>query len=303
MILLSIGYSKNNRDIYDRFKDLCSFFKDRDINIAMVESDIGNMHYLKCILKDAEKDIKAFDDLREMFYSYSSNIIYEFISKEYIADLLGKLLKDNYNYLNYPDIEEIDKRCMSVISGTGMFSTEGLLYSITCKNNMVKRIGEYLQESSEMILDGFITFRMKDINSELNKITEKVVEDYIIEKEYSEFIKLLKYFVEIQESKYETINIIIDSKGQILVNDEKYHDITLEFFEDFNTDNIKGEINKNDILISALITCAPKKIIIHGIGNMKDIEVMDTIKNIFSDKITFCGGCEVCKNITTVTKI
>lgn len=303
MILLSIGYSRDNRDIYDRFKELCGFFKDKRVSMALAESDIGNMHYLKCILKDTEKDINAFETTREMFYSYSSNIIYDYICVEYVSDLLDKLLKENYNYLDMSEIDEIKHRALAIISGNGIFSTEGLFYSINCKNTMLKKISDYLQESSEIIMDGFVTFRLRDISNELNRILEKIVEDYVIEKEYSEFIKLLKYFVEIQESRYDIINIIVDEKGEYIVEDEKFLNITNEFFEDFNVDNIKGDINRNDILVSALITCAPKKVVFHGAQNLKDKEVMDTIKNIFNEKMIFCTGCERCKNIDSITKI
>jgi putative sporulation protein YtxC len=303
LILLSIGYSKKNRDIYDKLKELCKFFKDKEVNIAIAESDIGNMHYVKCILKDTENDIKLFDEFRDLYYSYSSNVIYDFISSEYVTELLEKLLKENYNYLSYNDLVEIKQRCMSVITGTGLFSTQGLLYSINCKNNIIKKIDEYLQESNEIILDGFITFRLKDLNEELNNIVEKIIEEYVVEREYSEFIKLLKYFVEIQESRFETINIFITQNGDYRIEDENYKDVTEEFFADFNVETIKGDVNKHDILVSALITCAPNKIVIHGIANAQNQEVIETIKNIFLEKMTFCTGCEKCNSILTLTKV
>lgn len=303
MILLSVGYSKKNRDIYDKFKELCKFFKDKEINIAMAESDVGNMHYLKCILKDTENDIKLFDNCRELFYSYCSNAIYDFISTEYITELLEKLLMENYNYLSCNDLGVIKQRCIEIVAGSGIFSTQGLLYSINCKNNIIKKIDEYLQESIEIILDGFITFRLKDLNEELTGLVEKTIEDYVIEKEYSEFIKLLKYFVDIQESKYDIVNVIINPSGDYVIEDGNLNNITEEFFADFNIDNIKGEVNKHDILVSALITCAPNRIIVHGMINAQNQEVMETIKNIFMDRLTFCTGCDTCQSIITLTKI
>lgn len=302
MILLSVGYSKKNRDIYDKLKELCKFFRDKEINIAMAESDIGNMHYVKCILKDTENDIKLFDEYRELFYSYSSNAIYDFISTEYITELMEELLKENYNYLNCCDLGEIKKRCTEVVAGSGIFTTQGLLYSISCKNNIIKKIDEYLQESIEIILDGFITFRLKDLNEELTGLVEKIIEEYVMEKEYSEFIKLLKYFVDIQESKYDVINIIINDHGDYVIKDGNANNITEEFFADFNIDHIKGEVNKHDILVSALITCAPNKIVVHGMVNIQNQEVMDTIKNIFMEKLSFCTGCDMCQEILSLTK-
>ncbi|TDT61050.1 putative sporulation protein YtxC [Fonticella tunisiensis] len=298
MILLSIGYSKSSGDIYDRLVDLCKFFKDKGINIAIAESDVGEMHYIKCILKDTEKDITSFENCRDMFYSYASSIVYDLISREYEKEIFDKILKDNYGYLSEVDLGEIENRCMAVINGTGTLTTaEGLLLSINRRNSILKKIEEFLQESSEIILDGFVRFRMKEINRELTNIIDRVVEEFVIEKEYSEFIKLLKYFVEIQESKYDSLDIIINSSGDYIVEDSKSGDITKEFFEDFNVDSIKGDVNKHDILISALITNAPARIVFHGIENAQSQETIDTVKSIFGEKITYCTGCEKCKKL------
>jgi putative sporulation protein YtxC len=299
LILLSVGYSKNNNGLYDRFKELCDYLKGKGINVAIAESDVGKMHYIKCILKDTERDITNFENCREVFYSYASNIIYSFISVEYESDLVEKLLKDNYTYLDSGDYEEVRNRCLSVISGSGMFTTQGLMFNISRRNNILKKIEEFLQESAEMILDGFITFRLKETNDELNEVIEKITEDYVMEKEYSEFIRLLKYFVEIQESRYESVNIFILEDGDFKIEDSEFNDITESFFEDFFTDSIEDEINKHDMLVSALITNAPKRITIHGIESDKINELIETIKSIFLERITICPGCERCNRGST----
>jgi putative sporulation protein YtxC len=301
MILLSIGYSKGKRDIYDRLVELCRFFKEKSINIAIAESDIGKMHYIKCILKDTEKDINSFDSCRDMFYTYTSNLLYDFISKEYEQELLEKLLKDNYSYLGSGELEEVRDRCLAVMLGTGAFTTEGLLLSINRRNNILKKLEEYLGESTEIIIDGFVRFRLKEINSDLTGIIDRVVEEYVLEKEYSEFIKLLKYFVDIQESKYDLLNIIIKNDGDYIIETENRTDITSDFFEDFNFDSLKGDINKHDILVSALITNAPSRLVFHGIENARSQDTIDTIRSIFCEKLTFCTGCEKCKTLPEVT--
>ena len=53
---------------------------------------------------------------------------------------------------------------------------------------------------------------MKELRSDIEEIIDKVIEGYMVEKEYKEFIKLLKYFVDIQESKIDLINIVIDNE-------------------------------------------------------------------------------------------
>lgn len=297
MILLSVGYSKDSNVLSDGLSKLSKYYKDKNINIGMCENDIGSMHYIKCILKDTESDIKAFEEHRDMFYMYVSNIIYDFISKEYEMDLLKKLISEEYGFMDAEDIEEIKKRCSSVVYGTGIFSPEGAVYTMACKNSILKKIDEFLEESSEIIIDGFMTFRLKEINEILKEMLDKIIEEYTVEKEYSEFIKLLKYFVDIQESRYDIINIIINKDGDYIIKDKDRKDITKEFFEDFDMNSVSDDVNKHDVLVSAVITSAPKKISVHGMENCKSQETFETLKSIFLENMTFCSGCDMCKDI------
>jgi putative sporulation protein YtxC len=295
LILLSVGYSRNNSILYDKLRELCDYIRIKGSNIAIVESDISNMHYLKCVLKDTEPDLKNFENCREIFYSYCANIIYSFIAMEYETEMVEKMIIDKYNYLELEDMKEVTDRCKAVISGNGMNTAQGLVFNVSRRNNILKRIEDFLYESSEMILDGFVTFRLKDTINELDEVVDKIIEDYVMEKEYSEFIKLLKYFVEIQESRYDSVNIYILRQGEFKIEDSSLRDITLEFFEDFGSDALGSDASRQDMLISALITNAPKNIVIHGQENEELCELIDTIKSIFVERVIICKGCQRCK--------
>lgn len=229
MILLSVGFSKNNRDIYDRLDELCLYFREKGINICLCENRLSNMNYIKCVLKETEKDIKCFDGYSDMFYIYVSNVIYEYIVNQYDSETIESILKNNYDFLTSEDIENIKEKCILALNGMGIFSTESLSLVINRKNSILKLIEEYLEENKELIIDGFITFRLRSLISQLKSIVEKIVEDFVVEKEYSEFIKLLKYFVDIQDSKYEVVNIFIQKNGEYLIKDIEYKDITKQF--------------------------------------------------------------------------
>ena len=54
------------------------------------------------------------------------------------------------------------------------------------------------------------------------------------------------------------------------------------------------DINYDDLLISSLISLAPKKIIIHRISQFTNKELLNTIFNIFLDKVIICTECELC---------
>ena len=70
------------------------------------------------------------------------------------------------------------------------------------------------------------------LREDIEEIIDKVVEEYMVEKEYREFVKLLKYFVDIQESKIEKINIYIHKGGGYELKDGYGNDIFNEFMKE-----------------------------------------------------------------------
>ena len=52
--------------------------------------------------------------------------------------------------------------------------------------------------------------------------------------------------------------------------------------------------NLDDVLISILITIAPRWIIMHNTADMVDTESVLMIKEVFKDRFKVCRGCERC---------
>ena len=116
----------------------------------------------------------------------------------------------------------------------------------------------------------------------------------MVEKEYKEFVKLLKYFVDIQESKIEKINIYIHEGGGYVLKDGNGNDVFGEFMKELAECRIDTEAKIEDIIISGLITNAPKQIIIHHKENCINLEFIETIINVFGDRVFYCTGCANC---------
>ena len=168
--------------------------------------------------------------------------------------------------------------------------------SVYCENKINKivlKIKECLEEKNELNINGFITFRMKELKSDIEKIIDKIVEKYMVEKEYKEFIKLLKYFVDIQESKVEDINIIIHKDGGYNIVDQSNNDLLNQFIEELNDCRLGVDANIEDVIISGLITNAPKKIKIYNKKYCTNKEFIDTIVNIFGERVEFIDQYEL----------
>ena len=153
---------------------------------------------------------------------------------------------------------------------------------------------DYFDNSNNIILDGFVNFRLKEYIKDLKEVVDKAVDDFLMDREYKEFIRLLRYFVDIQEPKIDTVHVIVSYDNRYTLLDEKKKEITNECIQEYVNEIAEGEINYDDLLVSSLITFAPRKIIIHCTGQFRNKELMETIKNVFSGRVVICQGCDVC---------
>lgn len=259
-----------------------------------------------CLLKNKisnsvlRKNIEYFDDINyinisaensneyEKLKSKISEIIAEHIVENYEHSFLNKILNTNYCYFNNNEKKIILKKALGLImSENDVFNS---IFKRKCKAIVNNSIKEYLKNTNEIILDGFINFRLKDYRFELEDIVEKAVDKFLLEKEYNEFIRILKYFVDIQQPKYNLMHIVALVDNKYLLYDQTKVDVTQECINDFIKELPGGDLNYDDLLISVLITAAPKKVIFHSSDNIKNAELINTVRKVFFNKIEFCKG-------------
>lgn len=292
MLLLTVVYNDDREDIIDGINKVREYFRYKNINIGISESIDSNTHFVK-IYCDEEISTK----LLNVFNIHMANILYNVVIEEFYKKDILSFLSDTYFFLKFDEIKDIKQSSLDALRGEERIIDENSIYCMNKKNTVIDKIVECISENKEININGFITFRMKELKEDLEAIIDKVVEKYMVDKEYNEFIKLLKYFVEVQESKIGKINLIIDNGGEYSVQDEDGNDITSKLFNDLSDLRYKESTNMEDMLISVLITNAPEKVTIHCVENCKNSELIDTIEKVFTDRVNFCNDCKVCKKI------
>ena len=283
MLILKLAYNEDlnfSRDL----QELRDLLKKRDILIGLVESIEGKTHIIKIICEDECYSEKV----KEIINLYVSNILYRIVINNYRRKEILEFLTDNYFFLKQSEILEAEDEIIKVLKGEEKTKNEQSVYCLNKINSMIEKIRECISEKQEINIDGFITFRMKMLRRDIEKIIDKVIEVYMVEKEYKEFVKLLKYFVEIQECKIEEINIIIEENNNYTVQNREGKNLYYDFLKEITAEQGAIELNIEDILISGLITNAPKNIIVYGKENCTNKEFLDTIENVFEDKVVFC---------------
>ena len=106
------------------------------------------------------------------FLSLFSEALANVIQKEYDIYFLNKIIQKNYFYI-LPEEQETIKRIANKIL---IASRENENYSKEILKNLIY---EYLLENKNMILDGFVHFRIKEYLETLDYIVELAVTSYL----------------------------------------------------------------------------------------------------------------------------
>jgi len=255
----------------------------------------SNSELFDIILKNNMSEKTSFEKINNSEYTISSEysdflnlkiseILTEYIllNNEYI--LIKNIIFSDYLYLSNSEKNKILDKTYSLITTN---ENEFLKMLIVLKRRFLikQSVLEVLKETTTINITGFINFRLGEYKKMLCELIEKVVKEYHIQKEYKEFIEMLKFFVDTQEHRSNRLHIIFEETGNYTILDEFNKNITNECFEEFTETKEKNNLNNEDLLISALITLAPKKIFIHFNTTNYNKKILKTIEQIFENKV------------------
>lgn len=293
METISIGAAEHIDQIRDRLDSEFRFLEQEGFQVRISESSKGNIRFLGCGVREPDRQNRKLKDGVVLFRHYIANALSDVIVNEWEDTLLRKIIRTNYYYFNKEEQDTIlsyaEKYLKSPEDGD-----KGLIHRVNRKSNILHKLLDYLDIHNELVLEGFVTFRLKEYVEELEDAVDRAVDDFLMEREYNEFIRLLKYFVEVQEPKVEEVNVHIKPSGTFQLFDGQHRAIDDDCLEDFIVEMVESETNYEDLLISALITIAPKRVVVHCSKDKLGDESIQTIGNVFGDRVKLCHGCPAC---------
>lgn len=299
MLLLTVVYNDSLENIIEDISEIKELFVLKNIQMGLSESIDNGNHFVKIFCDDKDYNINT----QNMFNLYFGNVLYKLVIDEFFNKQLDKILKETYFFLKYSEMSKLKSVIKNALRCEGAILDDNSIYCINRKNEIIQKIIKCINDNEEININGFITFRTNEFRNEMECIVDKVIEKYLVEKEYNEFIKLLKYFVDVQECKIDEINLIVEQNGNYLIQDKSGNDIFKELVRDLTDSNYSGVVSVEDIIISGLITNVPKRIVIHCSENCRNKEIIETIKNVFLDRVAFCEGCSLCNSIKNSLKL
>lgn len=231
----------------------------------------------------------SYDDFVFHVASSLSNTILA-VCEPYI---IKKLICLNYFYFSEIEKKEILDETKSMLNT----SPKDVLQR---RRNIFLACEKYLKENRTLILDGFILFRLKDYQAELDEAIDLAVDKFILEKEYNEFISLLKLYITSKDPGTDVLHLIYKNQESTLLNNNLQkintydHIFDAKYLSDIS-------FSSNDYALNTILNIVPQKLYIHLVESTED-EFITTLKLILEDRIYICRGCPVCEVYSNVNR-
>lgn len=153
-------------------------------------------------------------------------------------------------------------------------------------------IAEYLAAETFLHVEGFLRFRAEPYLEELRDAVSYAADEWMMERQYREFIALLKYFVYIQEAKIPAAHVVHHGNHDFTLLNERMLPIDTRQMDQFVVELIDKDISFEDVIVSTLISVSPGRLIVHT--RTPEEQVIKTILTIFEGRTELCSNCTVC---------
>lgn len=233
----------------------------REKIISKREYPVTNIFY------DAHHTYAVLDVKDRRDYIRYIKALSNYIIDKYESKILKRMIKKHY-----PDIPSVT--IAEIVKSNDDKKEERL----KIVENILK---SYFLENSKGSIEGIVNFRLNEYKQRLNETAENLVETYYLNREYEDFIKLLRYFISVQNSRPELIYIIVNIDGTYIILNKNGKDITKETVSEIVSPKDINDIANDDLLISMLISLAPEEIIVENKENIKNKQLFETIEKVF----------------------
>ncbi len=232
----------------------------------------------------------------ELFYTKLATIFSYLVIDYFENKIIKNILFSNYFYFENYELTKILNLCEENICDDSDFSFQ---------NRQILLFDDfynYISNHKSIVLTGFINFRLNNYRNLLNELIDFSVNEFIIEKEYLEFVSLLKLYVNTQPSLTSIIHVISSDFG-IIILDKDLNVIEI----DKNILDVKYlsdiSFSENDFVLNTILNLLPQKIFLHlPKTDINQFEFINTLKLVFETRIVICNDCNICnlyKNLNT----
>ncbi|UHA72343.1 putative sporulation protein YtxC [Paenibacillus sp. 481] len=224
-------------------------------------------------------------------WNRTARALAEFILAYKEQPLIRTLIARESKY-DAADRVKVERYCIQLLNGTD--DTGGKESRVRRKSKLARLLRTYLEEHTAINIDGYIRFRLDSYMSELKEVVEYAIDEFVLERQYQEFIGLLKYFVFIQDTKIPLAHLMHKGGHEFSLLNEQLQPLEPTHVVDgMVVEMIDCDMEMEDMIVSTLINVSPQNIIIHT--REPESQVIKTIQQIFESRVQVCVYCISCQ--------
>jgi putative sporulation protein YtxC len=208
-----------------------------------------------------------------------------FVLEDEEEALLREIFVRDYRYTAAADQEKLLTYCRRA-AAEGDEPARKKTQAIRLFKDLSDTVEACLTAYESANVDGIIKFRLTRYRQELKETADYAVDEYLMDKQYQEFISLLKYFVLIQQVKVPSVHVLHRGGSEFELLNDNMETLEPVSTEGITYETLEKELNFEDLIVSSLITMAPERIYIHT--GSPDTQVIRTIRQIFEDRVILC---------------
>jgi len=212
---------------------------------------------------------------------------------QYVVDIkepgmVRRILTKDY------ELDESEKQAVLAIYDRLLTAEEGQAEARKARIMLIEAAFLEMLEQQEFIdLDGFVMFRLQNYGLKLREMIDYAVEEFLLDKQYEDFIALLQYFVYFQEPLTPFIHVMHKQGSEFVVLNEGFTQIEVSS-GDVVMRLADQELQMENMIVSTLISLSPERILLHTCE--PEALAIKTIRQIFGDRVELCLSCPECKD-------
>jgi putative sporulation protein YtxC len=222
----------------------------------------------------------------ELFYNKLATILSYLVIDNFENNIIKNILLSNYFYFDNTESSKILDICEENLCDEE-FSFQNRQMAL------FDAFFNYITTHHSIVLSGFINFRLFNYRNLLENLVNLSVNEFIIEREYLEFISLVKLYVNSQPPCFGTVHIVYLDSGTFLLDENMAvisvdkNDLNAKFLSDVS-------FSDNDYILNTLLNLLPIKIFVHISSSSINLDFINTLDLIFDNRLEICTDCNIC---------
>ncbi|HPF20232.1 MAG TPA: putative sporulation protein YtxC [Syntrophomonas sp.] len=283
--------------LWDDFSHRFGWLRERGF-VLQINREVcpnSNTLLLDLVIEGDNNDLFMKDeDIVYIFKHQISEFLAEHILHDWENKMVRREISKRTRHLNGEELKIVWHKAMDFLQRCNTNDSINLLFNYGRKNKISHKIMDHIYHYDKLVIEGLINFGMQDYWNELRFAVDLACEELNNEKEYNDFVRLLRYFVDTQTPRMPEVNLRMDQDGLFFLWDGNGADIDEKIINYYSNELLYNDISLDDILVSILITISPRRIILHN-SNSDNSEPVKVIRQVFGERIKDCGGCERCR--------